>query len=65
MRTPPTAPSASQASDRNLTGIARLTELAVDLPSPAEASPDALRNTLKASIDKWVPAVRAAGVKPE
>ncbi|MFO1161244.1 MAG: tripartite tricarboxylate transporter substrate-binding protein [Reyranellaceae bacterium] len=43
----------------------RLTELAVDLPSPAEASPDALRNTLKASIDKWVPAVRAAGVKPE
>ncbi|MFO1083652.1 MAG: tripartite tricarboxylate transporter substrate-binding protein [Reyranellaceae bacterium] len=44
---------------------ARLTELAVELPSAAEASPDALRNTLKASIDKWVPAVRAAGVKPE
>lgn len=43
----------------------RLTELAVDLPSAAEASPDALRNMLKASIDKWVPAVRAAGVKPE
>ncbi|MGE0578073.1 MAG: tripartite tricarboxylate transporter substrate-binding protein [Reyranella sp.] len=43
----------------------RLTELAVDLPSAAEGSPDALRNTLKASIDKWVPAVRAAGVKPE
>lgn len=43
----------------------RLTELAVELPSAAEASPDSLRNTLKASIDKWVPAVRAAGVKPE
>jgi tripartite-type tricarboxylate transporter receptor subunit TctC len=43
----------------------RLTELAVDLPSAAEASPDALRTTLKASIDKWVPAVQAAGVKPE
>jgi len=43
----------------------RLTELAVDLPSAAEASPDGLRDTLKASIDKWVPAVRAAGVKPE
>ena len=43
----------------------RLTELAVDLPSTAEATPAALRDLLKASIDKWVPAVRAAGVKPE
>ena len=43
----------------------RLTELAVDLPSREEASPEALRTQLKASIDKWVPAVRAAGVKPE
>ena len=43
----------------------RLTELAVDLPSKEEASPDALRTQLKASIDKWVPAVQAAGVKPE
>jgi tripartite-type tricarboxylate transporter receptor subunit TctC len=43
----------------------RLAELAVDLPSKEEASPDALRAQLKASIDKWVPAVKAAGVKPE
>jgi tripartite-type tricarboxylate transporter receptor subunit TctC len=43
----------------------RLTELAVDLPSKEEASPEALRNLLKVSIDKWVPTVRAAGVKPE
>jgi tripartite-type tricarboxylate transporter receptor subunit TctC len=43
----------------------RLTELAVDLPSTAEATPAALRDQLKASIDKWVPAVRAAGIKPE
>ncbi|WP_421998424.1 Bug family tripartite tricarboxylate transporter substrate binding protein [Reyranella sp.] len=43
----------------------RLTELAVDLPSAQEASPEALRAQLKASIDKWVPAVKAAGVKPE
>lgn len=43
----------------------RLTELAVDLPSAADASPEALRSTLKSSIDKWVPAVQAAGVKPE
>src|SRR5262249_23265508 len=43
----------------------RLTELAVDLPSKEEAMPDTLRMQLEASIDKWVPAVKAAGVKPE
>jgi tripartite-type tricarboxylate transporter receptor subunit TctC len=43
----------------------RLTELAVDLPTPAESTPAALTTQLKASIDKWVPAVQAAGVKPE
>jgi tripartite-type tricarboxylate transporter receptor subunit TctC len=43
----------------------RLTELAVDLPQGKETTPDALAAQLKASIDKWVPAVRAAGVKPE
>jgi len=43
----------------------RLTELAVELPTPPEATPAALGTQLKASIDKWVPAVRAAGVKPE
>jgi tripartite-type tricarboxylate transporter receptor subunit TctC len=45
--------------------IKRLTELAVDLPSKEESTPDGLRTQLKASIDKWVPAVQAAGVKPE
>jgi tripartite-type tricarboxylate transporter receptor subunit TctC len=44
---------------------ARLTELAFDLPAVQEATPNALRAQLKASIDKWVPAVRGAGVKPE
>jgi tripartite-type tricarboxylate transporter receptor subunit TctC len=43
----------------------RLTELAVDLPTAQEATPEALGAQLKASIDKWVPAVQAAGVKPE
>jgi tripartite-type tricarboxylate transporter receptor subunit TctC len=43
----------------------RLTELAVDLPTAQETTPEALAAQLKASIDKWVPAVRAAGVKPE
>jgi len=43
----------------------RLTELAVDLPEGKETTPEALGVQLKASIDKWVPAVRAAGVKPE
>lgn len=35
---------------------ARLTDLAVDVPTPAEATPEGLRALLKASIDKWVPA---------
>lgn len=43
----------------------RLTELAVDLPTGQETTPEALGAQLKSSIDKWVPAVRAAGVKPE
>lgn len=43
----------------------RLIDLAVDLPTAQEASPEALGAQLKASIDKWVPAVKAAGVKPE
>jgi tripartite-type tricarboxylate transporter receptor subunit TctC len=45
--------------------VKRLTELAVDLPTPQEATPEALTAQLKASIDLWVPAVKAAGVKPE
>ena len=45
--------------------VKRLTELAVDLPSKEAATPAALTAQLKASIDKWVPAVKAAGVKPE
>ncbi len=45
--------------------VKRLTELAVDLPSKEEATPAALATQLKASIDKWVPAVKSAGVKPE
>jgi len=43
----------------------RLTELAVDLPGKEESTPEALRTQLKASIDKWVPAVQASGVKPQ
>ena len=45
--------------------VKRLTELAVDLPSKEEATPAALTAQLRTSIDKWVPAVKAAGVKPE
>ena len=45
--------------------VKRLTELAVDLPTPQEATPEALTAQLKASIDLWVPAVKAAGVNPE
>ena len=44
---------------------ARLTEQAVELPEPKDATPEALRAQLKASIDKWVPAIKAAGVEPQ
>lgn len=43
----------------------RLTELAVDLPDAKEATPEVLRDTLKASIDKWVPTIKAAGIQPQ
>ena len=43
----------------------RLTDLAVDLPTQEDATPEALSGLLKASIEKWVPAVKAAGVQPE
>ncbi|HJQ60095.1 MAG TPA: tripartite tricarboxylate transporter substrate-binding protein [Vineibacter sp.] len=43
----------------------RLSELAVELPTKEEGTPEALSSLLKASIDKWVPAVKAAGVQPE
>jgi tripartite-type tricarboxylate transporter receptor subunit TctC len=43
----------------------RLIDLAVDLPSKEESTPEALGKLLKASIDKWVPTVQAAGVKPQ
>ena len=41
----------------------RLIEQAVDLPEAKDATPEALRAQLKASIDKWVPAIKAAGVE--
>lgn len=44
---------------------ARLIEQAVELPEPKDATPEALRAQLKASIDKWVPAIKAAGVQPQ
>ena len=43
----------------------RLIEQAVDLPEPKDATPAALAAQLKASIDKWVPAIKAAGVQPQ
>lgn len=44
---------------------ARLTEQAVDLPAPQEATPEGLRSLLNASIDKWVSTIKAAGVQPQ
>jgi tripartite-type tricarboxylate transporter receptor subunit TctC len=43
----------------------RLTELAVDLPAAKDATPEAMRDQLKASIDKWVPTIKGAGIQPQ
>lgn len=43
----------------------RLTDLAVALPSKAESTPEALTAQVKASIDKWVPAIEKAGVEKQ
>ncbi|QQS12519.1 MAG: tripartite tricarboxylate transporter substrate binding protein BugD [Rhodospirillales bacterium] len=43
----------------------QLIDFAVELPTKEESTPEALRAQLQASIDKWVPAVRGAGVQPQ
>lgn len=43
----------------------RLTDLAVALPTAAESTPAALTAQVKASIEKWVPAIEKAGVEKQ
>ena len=41
---------------------ARLTELAIELPDEARLSPEGAKAHVKAEIEKWVPALKSAGV---
>jgi tripartite-type tricarboxylate transporter receptor subunit TctC len=40
----------------------RLAEIGADVPPPEQRSPEALRQLVKAEIDKWVPLIKAAGI---
>jgi tripartite-type tricarboxylate transporter receptor subunit TctC len=39
-----------------------MSELGVEIPSQANASPEGLKKHLKAQIDLWSPIIKAAGV---
>lgn len=41
----------------------RLLDLGAEIPDPAGRSPDALAALVSSEIDKWVPVIKAAGVK--
>jgi tripartite-type tricarboxylate transporter receptor subunit TctC len=43
----------------------RLSDLGADLPAPAQRTPQALGNLVRAEIDKWAPLIQAAGVTAE
>ena len=54
--------AALQAAVRDANFRARLEELGAEPVAPARATPDSLRNHLKAEIEKWGPVIRKAGV---
>src|SRR5262245_10251983 len=43
----------------------RLADLALEIPTPEQQGPEALRTHHKAEIEKWWPIIRAAGIKGE
>jgi len=43
----------------------RLSEIGADLPPPDQRSAEALRQLVSSEIDKWVPLIKAAGVKAD
>ena len=43
----------------------RLTDLGQEIPPPDQQTPEALHAYHKAELDKWVPIIKAAGVKAE
>jgi tripartite-type tricarboxylate transporter receptor subunit TctC len=40
----------------------RLADIGADVPPPEQRSPEALRQLVKAEVDKWVPLIKAAGI---
>jgi tripartite-type tricarboxylate transporter receptor subunit TctC len=53
---------ALQAALKDPTVNQRFAELGAESVSEKRATPDALRNHLKAEIDKWAPIIKKAGV---
>jgi hypothetical protein len=43
----------------------RLVDLGLDIPPPAEQTPEALGKYHKAEIEKWWPIIKAANIKVE
>ena len=43
----------------------RLADLGLDIPEPAQQTPEALGKFHKAEIEKWWPILKAANIKPE
>jgi len=43
----------------------RLADLGLEIPEPAQQTPEALGKYHKAEIEKWWPIIKAANVKPE
>ncbi|HTZ03675.1 MAG TPA: tripartite tricarboxylate transporter substrate-binding protein [Xanthobacteraceae bacterium] len=43
----------------------RLASIGADLPGPDQRSPQALGQLVKSEVDKWVPLIKAAGVKAQ
>ena len=55
--------SAGRAALADATVRKRLLELGADLPDAAGQTPEALAKLVSSEIDKWVPVIKAAGVK--
>ena len=45
--------------------IERYQEMSASIATPAQANPEALQNFLKADVERWKTALKAAGVQPE
>ncbi|UPG74659.1 tripartite tricarboxylate transporter substrate binding protein BugD (plasmid) [Roseomonas gilardii subsp. gilardii] len=43
----------------------RFTELAVQIPPPAERGPEPLRSTMRREADRWISLTREAGIEPQ